>query len=46
MYVLAFLPRNLAKNQITQVDIGIAKMRLDQSQKEDKLGKVIFHDKL
>ena len=35
----------MAKNPISQVDIGIATIWIDQSQKEDKLGKEFCHDK-
>ena len=35
----------MAKNPTSQVDIGIEKIRLDQSQKEDKLEKEFCHDK-
>ena len=46
MYVLAFLQTNLAKSQISWVDNGITKIRLDQTQKKVKLDKAFFHHKL
>ena len=44
--VFAFLQKNIAESQISQVDNGRAEIRLDQTKKQVKLWKAIFHDKL
>ena len=44
MYILASLQRNMAKSQISRVDIRIGKRGLDQSQTRNKLDKAFFHN--
>ena len=46
MHIFAFLQTNMAKSQISWVDIRIGKSGLDQSQTKNKLDKALFHNKL
>ena len=41
-YILASLQTNMAKSQISRVDIRIGKGGLDQSQTKNKLGEAFF----
>ena len=45
-YILAPLQTNMAKSQISRVDIRIGKGGLDQSRTKNKLGEAFFHNKL
>ena len=44
-YILASLQTNMAKSQISRVDIRVGKEGLDQSRLKNKLGEVFFLNK-